>query len=478
MLQLPTELKLEILQQLPCEDLFSVLTGCKELKALVHPLFYGHMLFTSRGYAFPHASIPYPFSDEPSTDGPAMLTDDERWDIIERLKSVTVPPHPQTMCADWLARKPAFFAPSTTEVLRIELARPSPGGVASCPHPVTCGDCNGCRESQGDENRNVNETVKTCGFPISQCEFIGALYETWPEKIVIKNYAVLLHGGCDDDTLPHMVTCASEFVVVLEPHSLPDNRPNESGQFADICPLGTDNVGITKLHFMIPDDVTDVTLVFMTRSPDAEWGPRCKHYCREWYEGRDPYFPCDCDACYWELCDEDNRTEQQSCWQSTFWRYLAGGIASTKARVTLVNYSAIIPDGVNRLPCASSLCASCARRTSHRRSTKRVLVRSDSSQWKVGSALAHGRRVRAEGARRLVRLYRDKGGRGQGRQASLVRCVKCSEEKLGQRTCHDVQPCSLEPTRPLVPSGKDAAQSPKLSIRSLAFLAYAIGDES
>lgn len=181
---------------------------------------------------------------------------------------------------------------------------------------------------------------------------------------------------------------------MLEPHSLPDNRPNEAGQFADICPLGTDNAGITKLRFMIPDKVTDITFVFMTRSPDAEWGPRCKHYCREWYEGRDPYFPCDCDACYWELCDEDNREKQQSCWQSTFWRYLAGGIARTKARVTLVNYSAIVPDGVNRLDALDALKS--GKRFTVRKQFLRELRKAHKSQEEYDARLDEVRLISME----------------------------------------------------------------------------------
>lgn len=120
----------------------------------------------------------------------------------------------------------------------------------------------------------------------------------------------------------------------------------------DICPYGPG--GATALMKMIPPDVSDLTMLFRTRSPDEEWSPGCKHHSSNWYEG-----PCLCGGIWLE--DHDcglsvtRRTKQKTCWQSAFWKDLARAIADSEARVTLVNYAAIIPDGVNRSEAVEAL---------------------------------------------------------------------------------------------------------------------------
>ncbi|EKD01425.1 hypothetical protein A1Q2_04267 [Trichosporon asahii var. asahii CBS 8904] len=349
MLQLPVELRLIILRLLPREDMFTLLTVSKELKALVHPLFYEHMLFTKAGFAFPHAPNPFPLLDVPNLQVLNPVPDEERESIVNGIHTITIVPHFFASCAGWQNLQKRILPPNA-EVLKVELAFPSPDGIACGHRPVRCGHCGRCQMNDDDHDADG-------AHPFPECGFIDALHSITPNKVVIKNYPALLNGR-SSTCLPKLADAASEFVVVLEPHALPNSETVGGYYFADACPDGDDHMGAMALMDMIPSNATEVTLVFMTPKPGTEWAPGCKHYEYDWY-ARGCVTPCPCGGgcCDRDVLhsDDDVEEEQQSCWQSEFWRDLASGVAKSKARINIVNYSAIIPDGVNRFEALETL---------------------------------------------------------------------------------------------------------------------------
>lgn len=348
MLQLPVELKLMILRQLPREDLFALLTVSKEVKALVHPLFYERMLLTRAGFAFPHAPNPYPFLDIPNLKSPTPVSDEERDTIMNGVRSVTIASHHFAACAGWQNIQ-TLHRPLKADVLTIELAYPSLDGISGCHKPVSCGRCGRCQMFDDDDDHLDDD-----GHPFPDCGFVDALHKLSARKIIVKNYPALLNG--EGVCLQKLAESATEFVVVLEPISLMSRALGEGEYFADACPDGSEHLGATAVMGMIPRNVKNLTLVFMTRFPGAEWGPDCKHYNLDWYD-RGCTTPCPCGGGCHDNMDmfDELETEQMSCWQSEFWKELARGIADSKARVTIVNYSAIIPDGVNRYDALKAL---------------------------------------------------------------------------------------------------------------------------
>lgn len=347
LLQLPVELKLMVLRLLPREDLLNTLTVSKELKALAHPLFYERMLFTKAGFAFPHAPNPYPFLDIPNLKVPAPVSDSDREGIISGVRSITVPSHYFAICAGWQNLQQRHLL-TKTDVLTINLAYPSLDGIACCHKPISCGRCGNCQMGHDEDEEDSSH-------PYPECGFVDALRKLTARKIIVKNYPVLLNGE-SSTILPQLADKASEFVVVLEPYSLMSKQFGEAEYFADTCPDGTENLGASALMSMIPPNVTDLTLIFKTCSPESEWSPFCKHYNYEWYE-RGCSTPCPCGGGCHDSNSffDDYEEEQQSCWQSAFWKDLASGVADSKARITIVNSSAIIPDGVNRFETLDAL---------------------------------------------------------------------------------------------------------------------------
>lgn len=337
MLKLPAELRLMILRQLPSEDLLTLLAVNKDLKAFVHPLFYERMLFTRHGPAFPHAPNPYPFIDIPNLKVTTPVSNEERTSIAKSVRSITIAAHSFTACRGWLNIQTPHMPPKA-DVLAIELAYPSRDGVAECHKPVYCECC-------GDYAMGYDEDDECASHPYPECAFVDALNGIVVKKIVVKNYPALLNGAglC----LPKLAESVTDFVVVLKPHSLEDLRFCEGPYFADACP--EDNLGATAIMRMIPPSVTDLTLVFWTDWPGRKWSPNCKHYNWEWYE-RGCSSPCPCGGgCHdGDSFLDEGDAQQQSCWQVAFWKKLARGIAASKARITIVNYSSIPPDGVNR----------------------------------------------------------------------------------------------------------------------------------
>lgn len=349
MLQLPVELKLMIVRQLTRDDLFNLLTVCKDLKAFVHPLFYEHMLFTSAGFTFPHAPNPYPFLDIPGLKLEAPTSAEERESIMNRIRSVTVASHRHDVCAGWqkLQKQPLS---AKADLLTIELAFPSQDGIAECHEPVRFDDCDMCDADSDHQYCHPEDG----GHPFPRCTFLEGLEDTTAKKIVIKNYP-LLSNGVRNTFLPKPVESASELVVLLEPHNCMDPfYRDDDDDYNDGCDHDCP-YGRHSLMDIIPSNVTDVTLVFDTRSPNHEWAPSCKHYDSEWYDGGCSCCPCGCDSYDCDPCRDENPPKQQSCWQSPVLKSLTRGIAASTARVTIVNYSSIIPDGAERNKALSAL---------------------------------------------------------------------------------------------------------------------------
>ncbi|EJT47688.1 hypothetical protein A1Q1_03465 [Trichosporon asahii var. asahii CBS 2479] len=318
MLQLPVELKLMIVRQLPCDDLLSLLTVCRELKALVHPLFYDHLRFAKAGFAFPHAPNPYPFLDISNLQVPNPVSNKERAGIQNRVRTITIPCHPHDTCVGWERLQEPRSVTVKAEVLTIELAFPCQNGIAECHDPVCRHNCDKCKSYSYHHYDHPDDG----GHPFPTCKFFDGLA-----------------------FLPELAKSASRFVVALEPHNFKvsrfrDERYPYFDDPEDDCPHG--HAGAKKLMAIIPSNVTDITLVFKTISPEIEWAPNCKHHDTGWYEEGCPSCPCGCDA------SQVGSTKQQSCWQSDLWLQLATAVAASRARVTIVNYSSIIPEGVKR----------------------------------------------------------------------------------------------------------------------------------
>lgn len=344
MLQLPAELKLMIVRQLSREDLFSLFFVCKELKSFIHPLFYEHLLYTRMGFAFPHAPNAYPFLDIPNLHVRDPISAEERGDIMKRVRSITIPKHHHGKCGRWHEFQAKRRLAANADFISIELANPTSDGIAQCHEPVWPPACDLCED---DLDHDCHD--EECGHPYPDCSFMDSLGKSTAETIVIKNYPILLNG-VKDSFLSKQIPSASRFVFLLEPHTLDPEFDDMYDSFDDhdneACPWG--NRGLERLLDMIPSSAKDVTLVFKTNDPTAEWAPDCKHYDGHWYDGGYPHCSCCYDSDDWDVGAERKRKKQHSCWQSSFWRELAKGVAASKARFTLVNYSSIIPDGVER----------------------------------------------------------------------------------------------------------------------------------
>lgn len=340
MLQLPVELKLMIVRQLPCEDLVSLLAVCRQLKALVHPLFYDHLRFAKAGFAFPHAPNPYPFLDIPNLQVPNPVSNKERAGILNRVRTITIPCHPYDTCAGWERLQGPRSVTVKAEVLTIELAFPCQNGIAECHDPVCLRNCDVCKSRSSHRYDHPNDG----GHPFPKCRFFSGLGKSTAETIVIKNYPIL-SDGVRASFLPKLGKSASRFVAVLEPHKFNDPQYRDDGyQFYEDpdeeCPY--DCSGARTIMRIVPSNVTEITLVFKTTSPVVEWGPDCKHHGSQWYEEGCPLCLCGCGF------SETSSTEQRSCWQSDVWPQLATAVAASKARVTIVNSASVIPEGVKR----------------------------------------------------------------------------------------------------------------------------------
>lgn len=391
MLQLPAELRLIIVRQLSREDKFSLLTVCKELKTFVHPLFYEHLLFTTLGFAFPHAPNAYPFLEIPNVHVRDPVSVEERENIMKRVRSITIARHNHNDCADWPKFQKQTSLAAKADVLTFELAEPSPNGIAECHERVWPPNCDICDEDPDHEYEHEDD-----GHPFPDCGFISSVGKSTAETIVIKNYPIL-SNGIRESSLFNMDDSASRFVVLLKPNyykasdfrDMYDMYDSYGHHGDDGCPYGS--LGTRKLLKMISSEVKDVTLVFMTNSPNVEWAPDCKHYDSHWYDGT--YGDCSC--CYdsedWEMSAGKKRKKQNSCWQFSLLRQLAKGIAASKARFTIVNYSSIIPDGVERDKALRAL--KTGKRATVRKKFMRELHKAHQSQGEYEARLADVRFV-------------------------------------------------------------------------------------
>lgn len=86
--------------------------------------------------------------------------------------------------------------------------------------------------------------------------------------------------------------------------------------------------------------------------------------------------------------------EQQSCWQSAFWQDLADGIAALTAHITIVNYSAIIPEGVGRYEALDAL--EKGKRSTVRKTILRHLRKAHDSQEEYEARASNVRFVSME----------------------------------------------------------------------------------
>lgn len=366
MLQLPVELKLVILRQLPGEDLFTLLSVSKQFKPLVHPVFYERMAFTKAGFAFAHAPNPYPFLNIPNLKGQLSVSDEEREAIMKGIRQITVAPHDHAWCTGWQTIQTSHL-PARAEVLKIELAYPYRDGMACCHKPDICG---GCPVYEDEDEDHIH--------PHLLCGFIAALANVRAKKIVITNFPALLNGASPLVSLPTLAKNASEMVIVLKPHTLEDTSYREGPYFANLCPDGDKYLGASALMNMIPAGVKHLTLVFYTSYSNAEWAPYCKHYEYDWYQDG-CVTPCPCGGgCHGGGMSFGDDMLQQSCWQSAFWIDLASGMAASKAHITIVNYSAIIPDGLDRYEALRALDK--GKRSTVRKTILRQLRKAHASQ--------------------------------------------------------------------------------------------------
>lgn len=388
MLQLPAELRLMILQHLKREDLLSLLTVNKELKTFVHPLFYQHMRFTRAGFAFPHAPNAYPLLAVPNLKVATPVSKEDRERIINSIRSISITPHNYVACTGWQNLQDEF-QPSKADVLTIELAEPSSDGVAGCHWPLFCEKC-------GSVNSTHDQHCEDKFPSFLECGYMNALVDTAFRKIVVKNYPALLNGD-RHSTLPSLSETVKEIVFVLEPWTVEDifsSDSDASSTDTGICPDPDDNLGATGIMNSIPPSATDVTLVFMTSRPGREWAPHCRHYNDFWY--RRAYHER-CPNCHdWHSDDDtfdtyDDGYIQQSCWQSAFWFELAAGITQSKARITLVNYSSIIPDGVNRKDALAAIKSNKSKRQTVRKTLQRELRDAYKSKEEYEERLANVR---------------------------------------------------------------------------------------
>ncbi|EJT47685.1 hypothetical protein A1Q1_03462 [Trichosporon asahii var. asahii CBS 2479] len=395
MLQLPAELNLMIVRQLSREDLFSLFFVCKELKAFIHPLFYEHLLYTSMGFAFPHAPNAYPFLDIPNLRVRDPVSAEEREDIMKRVRSITIARHNHEDCAGWPKFQEHGSLEAKAELLSIELAGPSPDGIAECHERVWPPDCDICEDDP--DHRYSHENI---GHPFPTCAFVESLGKSTAETIVIKNYPIL-SDGVRPDFLCEVINSASHFVILLEPHFFKVSQFSDTYDYLyfdeypeDDCPYGFR--AVKTLLSIIPPDAKDVTLIFKTRSPEIEWAPDCIHYGSrgDWHDDGCSQCACSCDSDGWDRCSETKSAKQRSCWQSSVLSKLASGIAASKARFTLVNYSSIIPDGAERDKALRALKS--GKRITVRKKLARELRKACKSQEDFEARLADVRFVSME----------------------------------------------------------------------------------